>query len=83
LPLNLELAPDSWVISVIIKKFHAFLNRNELHILFLSETIETSITTKGNTWSIVKSCVLSIIFITVCTQSLYFKGKFWIAKFVF
>ncbi|RZJ72026.1 AraC family transcriptional regulator [Flavobacterium sp.] len=38
LPLNLELAPNSWVISVVIsiKKFHALFSSEAEHIPFLS-----------------------------------------------
>src|SRR3954465_8992764 len=38
LPLNLELAPNSWVISVIIsiKKFHALFSTEADYIPFLS-----------------------------------------------
>jgi hypothetical protein len=38
LPLNLELAPNSWVISVIIsiKKFHALFSTEANYITFLS-----------------------------------------------
>jgi hypothetical protein len=36
LPLNLELAPNSWVISVIvsIKKFHALFSTEANYIIF-------------------------------------------------
>jgi hypothetical protein len=46
LPLNLELAPNSWVISVIvsIKKFHALFS-TEANYITLSGTIKTRNTT--------------------------------------
>ena len=39
LPLNLELAPNSWAIAVIIsiQKFHSLFSKDASHIPFLSE----------------------------------------------
>ena len=39
LPLNLELAPHTWIVSVIvsIKKFHGLFSSQAEHIPFLSE----------------------------------------------
>lgn len=80
LPLNLELAPNSWVISVVIsiKKFHGLFSSEAEHIPFLSkENQERKYYDEGNI-SPSMAIVLSQLFnfnLNPSIKNLYYKGK--------
>jgi AraC-like DNA-binding protein len=80
LPLNLELAPNSWVISLIIsiKKFHALFSTEADYIPFLSdENKDKKYYDEGNI-SPSMAIVLSQLFhfnLNPSIKNLYYKGK--------
>lgn len=80
LPLNLELAPNSWVISVIIsiKKFHGLFSSEAEYIPFLSkENQDRKYYDEGNI-SPSMAIVLSQLFhfnLNPSVKNLYYKGK--------
>ncbi|HEU0136940.1 MAG TPA: AraC family transcriptional regulator [Flavobacterium sp.] len=80
LPLNLELAPNSWVISVMvsIKKFHALFSSEADYIPFLSnENKDKKYYNEGNI-SPSMAIVLSQLFhynLHPSIKNLYYKGK--------
>ncbi|MFP9097620.1 helix-turn-helix transcriptional regulator [Flavobacterium sp. RHBU_24] len=80
LPLHLEVAPHSWVISVLvsIKKFHGFFSEQADHIPFLSpENIDRKYY-KDDTINPSMAIVLSQLFhfnLHPSIKKLYFKGK--------
>ena len=80
LPLNLELAPNSWVISVIvsIKKFHALFSNEADYIPFLSvENKDKKYYTESDI-SPSMAIVLSQLFhynLHPSIKNLYYKGK--------
>jgi AraC-like DNA-binding protein len=80
LPLNLELAPNSWVISVIvsIKKFHALFSTEADYIPFLSvENKDKKYYNEGDI-SPSMAIVLSQLFhynLNPSIKNLYYKGK--------
>ena len=80
LPLNLEIAPNSWVISVIIsiKKFHALFSTEADYIPFLSaENKDKKYYNDGNI-SPSMAIVLSQLFhynLHPSIKNLYYKGK--------
>jgi len=80
LPLNLELAPNSWVISVIIsiKKFHGLFSSEAEYIPFLSkENQDRKYYDEGNI-SPSMAIVLSQLFhfnLHPSIKNLYYKGK--------
>tara|TARA_Y100000992_G_scaffold266422_1_gene204326 strand:- start:22 stop:900 length:879 start_codon:yes stop_codon:yes gene_type:complete len=80
LPINLNLFPNSWVVSIIIsiKKFHSLFSKDADHIHFLSsENIEKKYY-DNNVISPSMSVVLNQIFnlnIHKSMESLYLKGK--------
>lgn len=80
LPLNLELAPNSWVISVIIsiKKFHALFSNEADYITFLSaDNKDKKYYNEGNI-SPSMAIVLSQLFhysLHPSIKNLYYKGK--------
>ncbi len=80
LPLNLELAPNSWMISVIIsiKKFHALFSSEASYITFLSgENKDKKYYNEGNI-SPSMAIVLSQLFhynLHPSIKNLYYKGK--------
>ena len=80
LPLNLELAPNSWVISVMvsIKKFHALFSNEADYIPFLStENKDKKYYNEGNI-SPSMAIVLSQLFhynLHPSIKNLYYKGK--------
>jgi len=80
LPLHLEVAPHSWVISVLvsIKKFHGFFSEQADHIPFLSpENIDRKYY-KDDTINPSMAIVLSQLFhfnLHPGIKKLYFKGK--------
>ncbi|WP_144893542.1 helix-turn-helix transcriptional regulator [Flavobacterium tiangeerense] len=80
LPLNLELAPNSWVISVIIsiKKFHALFSTEADYITFLSaDNKDKKYYNEGNI-SPSMAIVLSQLFhysLHPSIKNLYYKGK--------
>ena len=80
LPLNLELAPQSWVISVIIsiKKFHALFSSEADYIPFLSEENNDKKYYKEGNISPSMAIVLSQLFhynLHPSIKNLYYKGK--------
>jgi len=80
LPLNLELAPNSWVISVIIsiQKFHGLFSNDASHIPFLSEENKDRKYYKENDISPSMAIVLSQLFhynLNPSIKNLYYKGK--------
>jgi AraC-like DNA-binding protein len=80
LPLDLELAPHSWVISVIIsiQKFHGLFSNDSSHIPFLSEENKDRKYYKENDISPSMAIVLSQLFhynLNPSIKNLYYKGK--------
>jgi len=80
LPLNLELAPQTWVISVIIsiKKFHALFCNEADYIPFLSAENQDKKYYNDGKISPSMSIVLSQIFnfnLNPSVKNLYYKGK--------
>ena len=80
LPLNMELAPNTWVISVIIsiQKFHGLFSSEASHIPFLSEDNKDKKYYKESDISPSMAIVLSQLFHYNLNQSiknLYYKGK--------
>ena len=80
LPLNLELAPHSWVISVIvsIKKFHSLFSTESDYIPFLSEENNDKKYYKEDNISPSMAIVLSQMFhynLNPSIKNLYYKGK--------
>jgi hypothetical protein len=80
LPLDLELAPNSWVISVIIsiQKFHSLFSSEANHIPFLSQENKDKKYYKEENISPSMAIVLSQIFhftLNPSIKNLYYKGK--------
>jgi len=80
LPLHLELAPHSWVISVIvsIKKFHALFSTEADYIPFLSDDNKDKKYYNESDISPSMAIVLSQIFhynLNPSIKNLYYKGK--------
>lgn len=80
LPLNLELAPNSWVISVIvsIKKFHALFSAQADYIPFLSMENKDKKYYNESDISPSMSIVLSQLFhynLHPSIKNLYYRGK--------
>ncbi len=80
LPINLKLAPHSWIISVIIsiKKFHSLFSQDADHISFLSPENSSKKYYDTATISPSMAVVLSQILnanVHKSMQSLYLKGK--------
>jgi AraC-like DNA-binding protein len=80
LPLNLELAPNSWVISVIvsIQKFHSLFSSESDYIPFLSAENQDKKYYKDDNISPSMSIVLSQMFhynLNASIKNLYYKGK--------
>jgi AraC-like DNA-binding protein len=80
LPVHLEIAPHSWVISVLIsiKKFHGFFSEQADHIPFLSSENTDKKYYKDDKINPSMAIVLSQLFHFNLHQSikkLYFKGK--------
>jgi len=80
LPLNLELARQSWVISIIIsiKKFHALFSAEADYITFLSEDNRDKKYYKEDDISPSMAIVLSQLFhynLHPQIKNLYYKGK--------
>mgnify|MGYP000932214299 FL=1 len=80
LPIHLELAPNTWIISVIvsIKKFHGLFSAEAENIPFLSEENKDKKYYKENDISPSMSIVLSQIFhynLNSFIKNLYYKGK--------
>ncbi|MBC7438616.1 MAG: helix-turn-helix transcriptional regulator, partial [Flavobacterium sp.] len=80
LPLNLELASNSWVISVIIsiKKFHALFSSEADYIPFLSKENNDKKYYKEDNISPSMAIVLSQMFhynLNPSIKNLYYKGK--------
>ncbi|WP_269224423.1 AraC family transcriptional regulator [Flavobacterium sp. IMCC34518] len=80
LPLNLELAPNSWVISVIIsiKKFHTLFSSEANYITFLSDDNKDKKYYKEDDISPSMAIVLSQLFhysLHPSIKNLYYKGK--------
>ena len=80
LPLNLELAPNSWAIAVIIsiQKFHSLFSKDASHIPFLSEENKDLKYYKENDISPSMAIVLSQLFhynLNPSIKNLYYKGK--------
>lgn len=82
LPVHLEIAPHSWVISVLIsiKKFHGFFSEQADHIPFLSSENIDKKYYKDEKINPAMAVVLSQLFHFNLHQSikkLYFKGKIY------
>ena len=80
LPLNLELAPNSWAISVIIsiKKFHTLFSNEANYITFLSGDNKDKKYYKEDNISPSMAIVLSQLFhynLNPSIKNLYYKGK--------
>lgn len=80
LPVHLEIAPNSWVISILIsiKKFHGFFSEEADYIPFLSEDNKDKKYYKDDKINPSMAIVLSQLFHFNLHQSikkLYFKGK--------
>ncbi|TDD99692.1 AraC family transcriptional regulator [Flavobacterium cellulosilyticum] len=80
LPINLELAPNSWVISVIIsiKKFHNLFSSEANYITFLSDDNKDKKYYKEGDISPSMAIVLSQLFhynLHPSIKNLYYKGK--------
>lgn len=80
LPLDLELAPNSWVISVIIsiQKFHSLFSTEADHIPFLSQGNNDKKYYKEENISPSMAIVLSQMFhytLNPSIKNLYYKGK--------
>ncbi len=80
LPLNLELAPNSWIISVIIsiQKFHGLFSNDANHIPFLSDENKDRKYYKEDDISPSMAIVLSQLFhynLNPQIKNLYYKGK--------
>ena len=80
LPLNLELAPHTWIVSVIIsiKKFHGLFSSEAENIPFLSEDNKDKKYYKENDISPSMAIVLSQLFhynLNSFIKNLYYKGK--------
>lgn len=80
LPLNLEIAPNSWVISVIIsiKKFHTLFLSEANYITFLSDDNKDKKYYKEGDISPSMAIVLSQLFhynLHPSIKNLYYKGK--------
>ena len=80
LPLNLELLPNTWVISVVIsiQKFHALFSSDSQHIPFLSVDNKDKKYYKEENISPSMSIVLSQLFhysLNPSIKNLYYKGK--------
>jgi AraC-like DNA-binding protein len=80
LPLHLEIAPASWVISVVIsiKKFHALFSSEADYIPFLSEENKDKKYYTESDISPSMAIVLSQLFhynLNPSIKSLYYKGK--------
>ena len=80
LPLNLELQPNSWAISVIIsiKKFHALFSSEANYITFLSGENKDKKYYKEDNISPSMAIVLSQLFhynLHPSIKNLYYKGK--------
>ena len=80
LPLHLELAPNTWVISVIIsiKKFHGLFSSDAEHVPFLSDENKDKKYYKESDISPSMAIVLSQLFhynLNPSIKNLYYKGK--------
>jgi AraC-like DNA-binding protein len=80
LPVHLEIAPNSWVISVLIsiKKFHGFFSEEANYIPFLSEDNKDKKYYKDDKINPSMAIVLSQLFhfnLHPSIKKLYFKGK--------
>jgi AraC-like DNA-binding protein len=80
LPINMELAPNTWVISIIIsiQKFHGLFSNEASHIPFLSEENKDKKYYKEGDISPSMAIVLSQLFhynLNPSIKNLYYKGK--------
>ncbi|NBL65439.1 helix-turn-helix domain-containing protein [Flavobacterium sp. NST-5] len=80
LPVHLEIAPHSWIVSVLIsiKKFHALFSTEADYIPFLSEENKDKKYYKDEPISPSMSIVLNQLFnfnLNPSIKNLYFKGK--------
>ena len=80
LPIDLQLAPDTWLVSLVIsiKKFHSLFSEDADHIHFLSPENNTKKYYDTRPISPAMSVVLSQILeikLHESIQTLYFKGK--------
>jgi AraC-like DNA-binding protein len=80
LPLNMELAPTTWVISIIvsIQKFHSLFSNEASHIPFLSDENKDKKYYKEGEISPSMAIVLSQLFhynLNPSIKNLYYKGK--------
>ena len=80
LPLNLELAPNTWMISILIsiQKFHGLFSNEASHIPFLSDENKDKKYYKETDISPSMAIVLSQLFhynLNPSIKNLYYKGK--------
>ncbi len=80
LPMNLELAPESWVVTLLIsiKKFHSLFSREANYISFLSDENKDRKYYKDGSISPSMAIVLNQLMnysLHPTIQELYFKGK--------
>lgn len=80
LPLNLELAPNTWMISILIsiQKFHGLFSNEASHIPFLSDENKDKKYYKEGDISPSMAIVLTQLFhynLNPSIKSLYYKGK--------
>ncbi len=80
LPLNLEVAPNTWIISVFvsIQKFHSLFSSDTQHIPFLSTENKDKKYYKDDNISPSMAIVLSQMFhynLNPAIKNLYYKGK--------
>lgn len=80
LPLNLELSPNTWIISVFvsIQKFHSLFSADAQHIPFLSSENKDKKYYKEDNISPSMAIVLSQMFhynLNPAIKNLYYKGK--------
>jgi len=80
LPLNLELAPNTWVITILIsiQKFHGLFSTEASHIAFLSDENKDKKYYKEGDISPSMAIVLTQLFhynLNPSIKNLYYKGK--------
>ncbi|WP_248724674.1 helix-turn-helix transcriptional regulator [Seonamhaeicola sp. ML3] len=80
LPINLQVAPNSWIVSVLIpiKKFHGLFSQEADHIVFLNEENKDKKYYKDGVISPSMAIVLNQLInynLNTAIKHIYFKGK--------
>lgn len=80
LPINLQVAPNSWIVSVLIpiKKFHGLFSQEADHIVFLNEENKDKKYYKDGVISPSMAIVLNQLInynLNTSIKHIYFKGK--------